>query len=164
MTPWTAAALDDHLAGFLAGTLPRARWAPHGHHLAVTVVRCRALGLPAAVDDMRAGIQRINRAIGVPPEAYHETVTRFYVSVVHALLARLDDGRPDAALVNALVPRLDGPREARLRLWAHYYAHPEATLAEPAARRGWVEPDLRPVDDLPGWLLVPLGEGNVDTR
>ena len=90
---------------------------------------------------MREGIARINQAIGVEPGAYHETVTRFYLTLIHDLLRRVDSGQPDAELVNAVLPHLGGDRDSRAALWARYYTHPASIWSNTRARRAWVEPD-----------------------
>lgn len=148
--PWTAPALAEHLRDFASLTLPLDRWAPHRSHLAVTIVACRGRGLDDATGIVRQGIQALNAVIGVPASAYHETVTRLYVAVVHAMVRESDTGQPDADLVNLLTARLGASREERLRMWAHYYRDPEAVLASDAARTGWVPPDRGSA--LPDWL------------
>ena len=146
MTPWTPETLAAHVDGFLRATLTREQWAPHTSHLAVTTVLCRGRPLPAALEAVRTGIQTINAAIGVPAEAYHETVTCFYVRLVHRVVLRRDDGQADATLVGAVTELLGSDKDARLSIWRRCYTAPEALLASELARVEWVAPTLLSVE------------------
>ena len=80
------------------------------------------LVLPAA--DGGRGDRRFNASVGVPPEADHETITRFFVTIVHERVQRF--------------PR----KEDRRALFSRFWRNPKPTLESIAARRGWVPPDL----------------------
>ena len=109
----------DHHEGDQRGRNPRRR---HGAEA--------ALGL---VDD---GIRRAAGAAGTP-EKHHATMTRAWVELVAHHAAQDQDGPADFAAFAARHPGL-----LDKGLLTRFY-RPE-TLAGTAARRGWVEPDLRP--------------------
>lgn len=139
--PWAAAhEVADLVSRFDDGTLPQAEWT-HRAHLTVALWYASHHAPAEALDRMRSGILRLNQAHGVPTtptRGYHETITRFYMRVVaHHVRAEAAPG-DWAERANRLYHRL-GARDLPLR---HYS---EARLKSPAARAGWVEPDLRPL-------------------
>ena len=124
--------------GFDACTLTRAEWT-HAAHVSVAVWYVLWYGREEATDRLRAGIQRLNAAHGVPMTptgGYHETLTCFYVWLV---ATELHSGPIDATLAeitNAVVEACDD-RTIPLR----YYSRDRLMSWE--ARTTWVEPDLR---------------------
>jgi hypothetical protein len=70
------------------------------------------------------------------PGKYHDTLTRFWVRLVAH--TRSVDGGDDFDAHMSRFPVLADRRAP----WRHYA---ESTLAAPAARNGFVEPDLRPM-------------------
>ncbi len=129
----------DLVREFEACTLPRARW-DHRAHLTVALWYATRLGPDEALDTVRRNIHRLNAACGVestPTSAYHETITRFYMRVVRHFGEQEPDG-DWATRANRLFQRY-GKRKLALR---HYS---EGRLMSPAARMGWVEPDLWPL-------------------
>ena len=127
----TPVTVDELVASFLAGTLPRESWT-HPAHLFV----CRALlqeASPAAVlDDLRVRIPAHNERVGLLPYhgGYHETITRYYVEAVA-------DARSQTIAELLAAPACQ--RDAPLRHWS-----PEV-IGSPEARRTWVEPDRAPL-------------------
>jgi hypothetical protein len=122
-------------------TLPRPEWTHHAHltvafwYLSRTP-EAEALGL------IRDGIQAYNAAVGVPTTptgGYHETITRFYVWLVHDYLERAGNAEAPLVLLNALLATR-GDKSLPLR----YYSRER--LMSPEARYGWLEPDLEPLD------------------
>jgi hypothetical protein len=130
------------VARFEDGSLPKAEWT-HQAHLAVGLWYAAHLPADQALAVVREGIQRINAAHGVattPTGGYHETITRFYMRVICAYIASDEEknGSDWAGRVNRLLARY-GEKDLPLR---HYT---KDLLMSPAARFGWVEPDLRPI-------------------
>jgi hypothetical protein len=123
--------VDELVARFLAGTLPRESWT-HPAHLFV----CRHLlrdAAPAEVlADLRVRIPAHNERVGLLPYhgGYHETITRYFVEAVAATA-------PETTAELLAAPACQ--RNAPLRHWT-----PE-TLASPEARRSWVPPDRDPL-------------------
>lgn len=114
----------------------------HQRHIAVAAWYVERLGADAALERMRDGLHALLRALGKSDEeiaaAYHETITAFWVRLVGRLLAGSDPAEALHERVNAILERW-GSAEP---LYAHYRRE---TVRSDAARRGWVEPDLKPL-------------------
>jgi hypothetical protein len=132
--------VSDLVTRFETAMVPQSEWT-HRAHLTVALWYASHHGPAEALERMRSGILRLNRAHGVPTTStrgYHETITRFYMRVVTHHV-RAEPARGDwAERANHAYQRL-GARDLPLR---HYS---EARLKSVAARTGWVEPDLRPL-------------------
>jgi hypothetical protein len=129
------------VAAFEHRTLPKPEWT-HRAHLTMGLWYSAHLPSRAALDAMRAGILRLNAAHGVvstPTSGYHETITRCYLRLIREFDRRAwaeGDGWHQRA--NRLLAAL-GERDLLLE----YYSRER--LMSPAARAGWLEPDLRPL-------------------
>lgn len=137
---YTDDALDALLAHFERATLPQAEWT-HAAHVAVATAVVLRDG-PRALDVLRAGIRRLNAAHGLiesPTRGYHETLTHFYAWAVAREVARSTPGEGRGAVATRAVAALDD-RLLPLRHWT------KPVLMSPAARAGWVEPDLAPLE------------------
>jgi hypothetical protein len=124
--------VDELVANFLAGTLPRESWT-HPAHLFVCQHLLRTATPDEVLADLRHRIPDHNARVGVLPYhgGYHETVTRYYVEAVAAT-------GPDATAPDLLVdPRCQ--RDAPLRHWS------APLLGSKVARSMWVDPDLEPL-------------------
>jgi len=124
----------------IARTLPKAEWT-HEAHLRAGLWHVRSHGAVAALPLLRQRISAYNESIGTANTAtsgYHETITRFYVTVIDRFLATADR---DLALDELAVALRAVYGDRRLPL--HHYS--EGRLFSPVARRSWVEPDLRPI-------------------
>jgi hypothetical protein len=119
----------------LAAVLPGDTRFGHRQHVHLTWLAVRRFGTAGAVGIVSAGIARTARYAGAP-QKYHATMSRAWVELVghHA-------SGDDSASFDAFAARHPQLLDKRL-LAAHYRS---ATLASPAARTGWVEPDLRPL-------------------
>ena len=139
--PWpTGDELDDLVARFRAGTLPKDEWT-HLAHLAVGTWHVYTHGPDQALDLLRTGITRLNDAHGTVNDdsgGYHETITRAYVRLLADFIGR-HSGRAVADSVQALLVSPLAGKRALLR----YYS--KETLGSVSARRGWVEPDIEPL-------------------
>lgn len=136
----TDSEIDRLAAGFRDLTLPKAAWTHEGH-LKVGLWFLLRHPPDEAMELLRDGIQRYNVATGVPNTdtgGYHETVTRFYVTVIGAFVASADRTRPPDELATELI-RDFGDRELPFRYWSR------EVFASTQARREWVEPDVRPL-------------------
>jgi hypothetical protein len=125
--------------GLLERSLPKVEWT-HAAHFAAA---CWLLRRPD-VDAMRAMpglIRAYNEATGVPNTntgGYHETITLGSLRAARAWLVT----RADRALYEALNELLAseyGRSDWLLSFWS------KPLLFSVAARRAWVEPDLRPL-------------------
>jgi len=133
--------LEALVSGFEDCTLPKARWT-HRAHLAVGLVYCDRMPTPVALALLRERIRRYNVASGgenTSTAGYHETITRFYLSIVRRFIAEDGEEGTLAERANRLYQRY-GARDLPRR----YYS--EARLFSLEARASWVGPDLRPLD------------------
>jgi hypothetical protein len=92
---------------------------------------------------MREGVRRYNEATGgknTEDSGYHETLTRFWIAVAGAFLAARPDGEAPSARIAALVNHFGARRE----LFREYYSFDVVGSRE--ARRGWMAPDLKPLE------------------
>ncbi|WP_216901936.1 hypothetical protein [Nocardia alni] len=106
----------------------------HRQHLHLTYLAVRRYGTPRAIELVSDGIQRTARYQGAPRK-YHTTVSRAWVELVghHVIDTTADDFDTFIDHNPALLDK---------RLLTRFYR--TTTLASPAARTGWVEPDLTP--------------------
>ena len=136
---WTSdPELDRLVVRFRDATRHAAEWT-HGAHLAVGTWHVHHHGAGVALDLVRTGILRLNDQHGTPntdTRGYHETITRAYLLLIDDVLAR----GPRTTAPDAVARVLRDPIAAAGAL-LHYYS--KDTLMSVAARRGWVEPDLR---------------------
>src|SRR4030081_2726306 len=85
---------------FESGQLPHARW-NHREHLTVGFWYCSRLDEAAATDRIREGILFLNSCHGTPntdTRGYHETLTRFWISIVAKFLKDSDGERAELEL------------------------------------------------------------------
>jgi hypothetical protein len=121
-------------------TLPKAEWT-HEAHLRAGLWHVQAHGAVAALPLLRQRISAYNESVGTAntdTSGYHETITRFYVTVIDRFLATADRALELDLLARELIA-IYGDRKLPL----HHYS--EGRLFSPVARRSWVEPDLRPI-------------------
>lgn len=129
--------IETHARSFANLTLPKSQWTHAGHFAA-------ALWLSSqrdvdAMRDMPDMIRRYNEATGVAntdSSGYHETITLASLRVVRAWLA----ARPDRPLHESL-DELMSTQYGRSDWPLSYWSAP--VLFSAAARRRWVEPDLK---------------------
>ena len=126
---------------FHDATVPASEFT-HAAHLVVGLWHARSFDEEQALTRMRAGILRLNAAHGTPNSdmrGYHETITRAYLLLL-AQFVRAHADLTGAALAQALLGSPLAQRDALL----NYYSRD--LLMSVGARRGWVEPDLSPLD------------------
>jgi hypothetical protein len=141
MTYRSVEEVERLVARFCDCSLPCAEWT-HVAHLTVGLWHARTLGADEALAQVRAGIRRYNVACGTEnttTRGYHETLTRFYMTLIGQFLAASEEQGDLLAVTNALIAEL-GHRELPLA----YYTRERLMSAE--ARAHWVEPDLRPLE------------------
>ena len=134
----SAAEIADLVRQFEDCTIAPAEFS-HDAHLLVALWYVGREPLPEAAARMRAGLLRFIAHNQVDPQKYHETITLFWLKLVGHFLASAGAGRPRPALAQDLLARFG---DSQL-LFAHYSRE---LIASPAARSGWVAPDLRPLD------------------
>jgi hypothetical protein len=131
---------DAFLDAFERCQLSREAWT-HAAHVRMAWLHLRREPLDRVIPAVRDRISRLNRALGTPPDAYHETITVAYLRLIDARMAR-EPGVDTFAEFSARNPDLLDRSLAALLI--HYRRE---TLLGPEARAAFVEPDLSP---LPG--------------
>jgi len=132
-------AVERIALGLLARSLPKREWTHCGHFAAALwLLRHR----PERVPDMPALIRAYNEASGTPNTdsgGYHETITLASLRAGAALLASHPAGLPLHELLDRLMESGLGRSGWLLAYWSR------ERLFSVAARRAWLEPDLRPL-------------------
>jgi hypothetical protein len=140
MAHFTSDAEIEHIGrGLLDCSLPKIEWTHAAHFAAAFWLLQRSES--GAARDMPQLIRAYNVATGVAntdSNGYHETITLGSLRAARAWLA----ARPEAALHEALTELLDSEYGRSDWLFS-YWSKP--VLFSVAARRTWVEPDLRPL-------------------
>lgn len=124
---------------FERGSLPKARWT-HEAHLLVALWYLSRHDEREALQLIRRRILAYNEAVGTVNSdtgGYHETLTRLYVRG----LARHRDAAPGESLRESY-ERLLGSPLARRDWPLSFYSRERLFSVD--ARRGWLDPDLRP--------------------
>ncbi|HEV2864516.1 MAG TPA: hypothetical protein VGX48_26185 [Pyrinomonadaceae bacterium] len=131
--------VEEVFVKFESGELPVEAF-KHREHLTVALVYLLRHAPEEAHRRMRDGIHSFLRAHGEDPApVYHETLTVFWMRRVGAFVERAGRGRPVGELANELAKECG---EARLAF--DYFS--KGLIDTEEARRGWVEPDLKPLD------------------
>jgi hypothetical protein len=126
---------DDFLQAFARATLGNHEFR-HRDHLRLAWLQIRRLGPDDATRAVAAGIRHFAAAHGAT-DKYHETMTRFWVRIVaHHVEARpeIDDFDRFLEVFPLLLDK-----GLPFRHWTR------ETMLGPAARAGWVEPDVLPL-------------------
>lgn len=111
----------------------------HLEHLTVALWYLMDATETEALARLRANLLRFLAHHGVGANVYHETVTLFWLKRVRGFLSETNGERPLAAIANELI-RACGDT----RLIDAYFS--KERLESEAARQGWVEPDVQPLD------------------
>lgn len=143
---------DDRIQAFIeafeSGLLPKACWT-HQAHLVAGLWYLTRHGPDNALEVVRQRIRRYNESVGTPNTntgGYHETLTRFFLAGIARHLA----SHPPESLPDTVASLLQSPladKDWPLRFYSR------ELLLSPAARRNWVEPDLR--SEAPPWPPPP---------
>lgn len=140
--PSTEVEIDEFLAAFEAGTLPKERWT-HGAHLLAGACYVYRLGQVAAIDHMRTCVRRYNEAVGgknTATSGYHETITVFWIKVLDALLLNAQPiARADFS--GLAVERFRPQRD----LFRRFYDFD--VIASTEARAAWIPPTREEIED-----------------
>lgn len=140
---------EELARGLIDCTLPKDRWTHHAHLVATLwLVRRRPEGLET---DLPVFIRRYNLAAGGvngDHSGYHETITQAYLQAIRAFEAAL---APAATMREACDALLASPLADKAWPLTHWSRE---RLFSVEARRGWVEPDLRPVSGPPATAVA----------
>lgn len=133
---------EELVKKFCSRTLPKQEWT-HQAHLKVGLWHLLHYSPDQSLTILREGIKQYNIACGVEnidARGYHETITR-YVLIIQKFLQQVERSRPIDLLADELI-KLYGDKSLPLA----YYSKDK--LFSTAARRGWLEPDLQPIDKI----------------
>ncbi|MCA9256283.1 MAG: hypothetical protein KDA33_11635, partial [Phycisphaerales bacterium] len=87
-------ACDEQMAERLVSDFANGRLDPasfhHREHVMLTWALLRRASLDETIDRLREGLLRIVTSVGAP-EKYHETITVFFVRLIHRRLAATPD-------------------------------------------------------------------------
>jgi hypothetical protein len=108
----------------------------HRSHLTVAVSYLHNSTLEQATNKMRLGLHRFLEHHGVGPGKYHETLTVFWIKIVHEVLVQSDPNLSLLQTTNAVIERLSDSS-----LVYDYYS--KELLLSDEARKGWIEPDRK---------------------
>jgi hypothetical protein len=111
----------------------------HREHLVVILWYLSKFSETEAAARMREGLYKFLDHHKVDRGKYHETITLFWVRKVRALLAQNERELPLALIANRVI-EIGG--DAQL-IYAYYS---QQLINSTAAREGWIEPDLLPLD------------------
>ncbi|PVM83610.1 hypothetical protein [Caulobacter endophyticus] len=144
MTAYSSADVAQLAQGLLDRSLPKAEWT-HAAHLTATLhlVRTRDEGLER---DLPGVIRAYNEAVGgVNDDAsgYHETITQAYLAAIRAFAAALPADMDDGEAAARLLATPLGDKAWPLAFWSR------ERLFSVEARRGWIDPDLAPLENMP---------------
>jgi hypothetical protein len=129
------------IAEFEACRLSKQQWT-HQAHLIAGYWYLRQEEPAAALDVVRRNIRRHNESVGTANTdagGYHETITRLYLWAIGRHIRTHQDQSFSASLQALLDSELGSSA------WPLTYYSRER-LFSVAARRGWVEPDLKPLE------------------
>lgn len=126
--------------GFENCTLPDSEF-NHAAHLTVALsyLHLAQLTVPEATERMRAAIYRFLKHHGHDSQIYNETITLFWVKLVHSFLEQMDTARPVMEIANEMIETLGSSQ-----LIYDYYS--KEHLSSEKAKDAWIEPDMRPLD------------------
>ena len=144
MLPVTEFELDEFLAAFEGGTLPKVRWT-HAAHLLTGACYVHGLGVDTAMDKMRLCVKCYNVAVGgenTETSGYHETITIAWIKLLGRLLREAQASGPitRAEFAALAVARYEADRSHLQQ----YYDFDLVGSIE--ARRTWVAPTLASLD------------------
>ena len=140
--PATEIEIDNFLAAFESGTLPKERWT-HAAHLLAGASYVHRLGQSSAIHHMRSCVRRYNEAVGgknTATSGYHETITVFWIKVLDALLLHAQP-IARAEFATLAVERFTPQRD----LFRRFYDFD--VIASTEARAEWIPPTQEEIED-----------------
>jgi hypothetical protein len=131
--PGAGQAMPAELAAILAEIVPPGGSFGHREHVHLAFIAVRRYGPGPAAAVVSGWIRQLAACHGAP-QKYHETVTRAWVEIVAHHVVEAPPGTDFAAFADRYPLLLDK------RLLNRHYS--SRALASPAAKKGWLEPDL----------------------
>ena len=138
-----ASEIEAVIKGFESCTTDKGAFT-HRSHLTVAVSYLQNSTLEQATNKMRLGLHRFLEHHSVEPGKYHETLTVFWIKIVHEFLVRSDPELSRLETTNAVIERLGDSS-----LVYDYYS--KEHLQSVDARKGWIEPDRKALQSPSSW-------------
>lgn len=110
----------------------------HTQHLTVAAWYLSQFPCEQALARMRSSLLRFTAHLGM--QAYHETITSFWLRLLACFLGKANSTEPLLARINSILELF-----ADKNLLFHYYSRELVMSAQ--AKAEWVEPDLKPISD-----------------
>jgi hypothetical protein len=135
---------DDEIAALVRGfedcTLPDSEF-NHPAHLTVALsyLHHSRLTVAETAERMRGGLYRFLDHYGEGRQKYNETITLFWVKLVHRFLGRTNAARPTKDIANEMIESFGDSQ-----IIYDYYS--KERLSSEGAREAWVEPDVKPLE------------------
>jgi len=129
--------IERLVESFESCALPPAEF-DHGAHLTVALWYLTQLPTPEATRRVRAGLHRYTRHNNAQA-IYNETLTLFWLKLVHHFLDHDDATRPLAERANELIAIY-----INSKLPFEYYSR--ELIGSLEAKHSWIEPDLKPLE------------------
>ena len=125
--------------GLLDRSLPKARWTHAAHFAAASWLLTRRPDIDAFVQmpDLIRAYNAVTGGLNSDTEGYHETITQASLRAARAFLASRPADAPLHESVNALLHSPLGQPDWLLEYWSY------ERLFSVAARKAWLEPDLK---------------------
>ena len=136
------AQLEEVVRGFEGCTTADSEFS-HQAHLVVAFSYLQLYGLTVgeATERMRASLYRFLDHHGHDRRKYHETITLFWLKLVRSFLDRTDTSRRPPDIINELLENYHSSQ-----LINDYYS--KERLNSDEARKSWIEPDLKTLNNL----------------
>lgn len=134
------AEVEAIVRGFENCTLPDSEF-NHAAHLTVALsyLHSARLTQTESTKRMRAAIYRFLDHYGLDRQIYNETITLFWVKLVHSFLKQTNVARNVKEIANEMIESLGSSQ-----LIYDYYS--KERLSSEEARKAWIEPDVKPLD------------------
>ena len=129
--------IESLVGAFETGTLPPERFT-HAAHMTVALWYLAHFSMAEATERMRTGLHHFLTYHGHGLSKYNETITLFWMKLLHHFLNAKGADRPLLDVTNEAIASLGSMRF----VFSHYSR--QLVFSE-AARTAWVEPDLLPI-------------------
>lgn len=132
-------------------TLPKEAWTHHAHLAVAFVAIEQKKSSDQALVWLRKNIQAYNISVGTPntdQSGYHETLTVFWLTTVNAFYKQHANKLPAEVYQQFIQSKFAGTGFP-----AQFYSIEK--LFSPTARKHWLPPDLKPIEDIPSMLIAP---------
>ena len=151
---YTSEQIDNYLQDFNNAALGRDLWTHEVHLMIATCYLAEYQSVEGAMNSFKPAIIRLNYANEVNNtgvSGFHESVTHFNLVAVEFFIRHQPDTNSLTDNVNAVINSDLGMSKFPFFFYSHEH------LLSHESRKGWQEPDLRPMSDLSKLLQVGSG-------